>query len=74
MKVACSNILIIPDLLNGKGARFLKCCDWGIMRKSPPGVSAGRRKIHGYGGRTCGSATTALGSVALWRAAMNGMS
>src|SRR3546814_5991558 len=51
------------DLLRyGKGARSPKCCDRGIMRRSPPGASRWRRNTHGYGGRIFGSATRALGS------------
>ena len=38
MKAAFSNTLIIPGLLNGKGAGSPKCCDRGIMRRSPPGA------------------------------------
>ena len=48
--------------MNGKGARSPKCCDRGIMRGSRPGASHRPRPIHGYGGRTFGSAMTALGS------------
>src|SRR3546814_7585121 len=57
-----SNTRIIPDLRYGKGARSPKCCDRGIMRRSPPGASRWRRNTHGYGGRIFGSATRALGS------------
>ena len=46
-KAACSNIRIIPDLTNGKGARSPKCCDRGIMRGSRPGASRRPRPIHG---------------------------
>ena len=46
---------------NGKGARSLKCCDRGIMRRSLHGARPGAKKTHGYAGRTFGSATTALG-------------
>src|SRR4051812_36883560 len=61
-KAASSNIRIIPDLLNGKGARSPKCCDRGIMRGSRRGESHRPRSIHGHGDRTSGSATMALGS------------
>src|SRR6201986_3597420 len=61
-KAASSNIRIIPDLLNGKGARSPKCCDRGIMRRSQAGVKARPRSIHGHGDRTFGSAISELGS------------
>jgi hypothetical protein len=47
--------------LNGKGARSLKCCDRGIMRKSPPGGNKGRRKTHGYAGQTFGIVMVTVG-------------
>ncbi len=58
----CSNIRTIPGLSNGKGARSLKCCDRGIMRRSKPGANSARATIHGHAGRTFGSATMALGT------------
>src|SRR3954471_16115691 len=61
-KAAFSNIRIIPDLSNGKGARSPKCCDRGIMRRSRPGESRWPRQTHGYGDRIFGSAMRALGS------------
>ena len=42
LRAAFSNTLIIPGLLNGKGARSPKCCDRGIMRRSPPGAKRRR--------------------------------
>src|SRR4028119_518689 len=48
-KRASSNTLIIPDLSNGKGARSPKCCDRGIMRRSPPWDKRGRRQRYGEG-------------------------
>ena len=46
-KAAFLNIHTIPGPLCGKGARSLKCCDRGIMRRSPPGGNKGRRMTHG---------------------------
>merc|ERR1711861_37601 len=61
-KTASSNIRNIPDLRNGKGARSLKCCDRGIMRRSLPGARSGARKTHGYAGRTFGNVIVTFGT------------
>ena len=57
-----SSIRTTPDLSNGKGARSLKCCDRGIMRKSLLGARQGAKTIHGYAGRTFGSVIVTLGT------------
>ena len=69
-KAAFSNIRIIPGLSNGKGARSPKCCDRGIMRRSPPGARPRRRgrdtaKAAGPDRASRGRAK----ATALWRAA-----
>merc|ERR1712227_1193403 len=61
-RTGSSNTRNIPDLSNGKGARSLKCCDRGIMRRSLLGARQGAKTILGYAGRTFGSVTVTLGT------------
>src|SRR3546814_16260216 len=61
-KTVCSNIRTIPGPSHGKGARSPKCCDRGIMRRSRPGGNNRHKIIHGYAGRTFGSAMRVLGT------------
>jgi len=66
-RTASLSIRTIPGPPFGKGARSLKCCDRGIMRKSPHGGNAGLRTIPGHAGRTFGAHIGARSSLPLAR-------